>query len=358
MGPRYFPSPKSIITIPNANLAKSIDRVISNQMRLGRLDLEPFSTEEFKTVIRNRVSMFVKGMQTSILNICLLWKTVLSRKPKFNLGLIPIIEPTYPDIPRKNALLNLMAAISRGNIRGWEKEFEYLCQLAQRDPPRRSIFERNMGYRVVDQENLSDAIHIYRFFHECRLIIVESFKEVRLPDITSQAKRQATVKVQTAFTNILCKLRQFRATFRIQPARDVQEFRNLPAAAQLLLLNNDEPVNRRWEMVPQFKSNVSICMVEFSIFRFLTNPIGENLPEGVPDATRELRRKFRKPTNSTFDTKRKGQLFEILMGQRLVMQGGNSESRGSLETDGRNAWYWYETKKKRLFLQFIRNCIL
>ena len=72
MGSRYLPSPKSIITIPNANLAKSIERVISNQMRLGSLDLEPFSTEEFKTVIRNRVSMFVKGMQTSILNICLL----------------------------------------------------------------------------------------------------------------------------------------------------------------------------------------------------------------------------------------------------------------------------------------------
>ena len=111
-------------------------------------------------------------------------------------------------------------------------------------------------------------------------------------------------------------------------------------------------------MVPQFKSNVSICMFEFSSFRFLTNPIGENMPEGVPDAMRELRRMFRKPTNSTFDTNRKGQLFEILMGQRLVMQGGISESRGSLETDGRNAWYWYETKKKRLFLQFIRNCIL
>ena len=58
-----------------------------------------------------------------------------------------------------------MAAISRGNIRGWEKEFEYLCQLAQRDPPRRSIFERNMGFRVVNQENLNDAILIYRFFH-------------------------------------------------------------------------------------------------------------------------------------------------------------------------------------------------
>ena len=111
-------------------------------------------------------------------------------------------------------------------------------------------------------------------------------------------------------------------------------------------------------MVPQFKSNVSICKFEFSSFRFLTNPIGENMPEGVPDAMRELRRMFRKPTNSTFDTNRKGQLFEILMGQRLVMQGGLSESSGSLETDGRNAWYWYETRKKRLFLQFIRNRIL
>ena len=113
MGPRYLPSPKSIITILNANLAKSIERVIRNQMRLGRLELEPFSTEEFRTFIRNRVSMFVKGMQASILNICFLWKTVFSRKPKSNLGLIPIIESTYPDIPRKNALLNLMAAISR-----------------------------------------------------------------------------------------------------------------------------------------------------------------------------------------------------------------------------------------------------
>ena len=81
-----------------------------------------------------------------------------------------------------------MAAISRGNIRGWEREFEYQCQLAQRDSPRRSIFERNMGFRVEDQKNLSDAIHIYRFFYECRLIIVESFKEVRLPDITSQER--------------------------------------------------------------------------------------------------------------------------------------------------------------------------
>ena len=64
MAPRYLPSPKSIITIPNANLAKSIDRVIRNQMRLGTLELEPFSTEEFKTIIRNRVSMFVRGTVT------------------------------------------------------------------------------------------------------------------------------------------------------------------------------------------------------------------------------------------------------------------------------------------------------
>ena len=111
-------------------------------------------------------------------------------------------------------------------------------------------------------------------------------------------------------------------------------------------------------MVPQFKSNVPISMVEFSLFRFLTNPIGENMPEGVPDAMQELRRMFRNPTNSTFDTNRNGQLFEILMVQRLVMQGGISESCGSIETDGRNSWYWYETRKKRLFLQFIRNLII
>ena len=95
-------------------------------MRLSRLELEPFSTEEFKTVIRNRVSMFFKGMQTNILKI---WMTVLSRKPNSNLGLIPIIEPTYPDIPRKNALLNLMAAGSRGYVRGWEDNLNICANL-------------------------------------------------------------------------------------------------------------------------------------------------------------------------------------------------------------------------------------
>ena len=70
------------------------------------------------------------------------------------------------------------------------------------------------------------------------------------------------------------------------------------------------------------------------------------MPEGVPDAMRELRRMFRKPTNSTFDTNRKGQLFEILMGQRLVMQEGFSESLGSLETDGRNGMVLVRNQKK------------
>ena len=47
MGPRYLPSPESIVTIPNANLEMSIDRVLG-----GRENWEQYNTEEFKAVIR------------------------------------------------------------------------------------------------------------------------------------------------------------------------------------------------------------------------------------------------------------------------------------------------------------------
>ena len=110
MGPRYLPSPESIFTIPNANLEMSIDRLLG-----GRENWEQYNTQEFKAVIRQCVQKFVKGMQTSILNICLLWKQVLARKAKSNIGSIEILNPDNPEYTRTLALTNRMVRIPSGS---------------------------------------------------------------------------------------------------------------------------------------------------------------------------------------------------------------------------------------------------
>ena len=186
MGPRYLPSPESIVTIPNANLEMSIDRVLG-----GRDNWEQYNTEEFKSVIRQRVQKFVKGMQTSILNICLLWKQVLARKAKSNIGSIEILNPDNPESARKMALTNLMVRISSGSDFSWGTEFGYLGQLAQREPPGQVYFARNMGFNSPPDTNLSHKVFIYRFFFESCRDIVDSFQQVQLPDNSAGAKQQA-----------------------------------------------------------------------------------------------------------------------------------------------------------------------
>ena len=119
-------------------------------------------------------------MQTSILDICLLWKQVLARKAKSNIGSIEILNPDNPESARKMALTNLMVRISSGSDFSWSTEFGYLGQLAEREPPGQVYFARNMGFKSPPGTNLAHKVYIYRFFFECSREIADSFQQVQL----------------------------------------------------------------------------------------------------------------------------------------------------------------------------------
>ena len=188
----------------------------------------------------------------------------------------------------------------------------------------------NLQDKVVSQEiwdlisppgtNLSHKVYIYRFFFECSRDIVDSFQQVKLPDNSAGAKQQATRELQSQFTNILCKLQEFRAIFRISQARIDAFGRGFPDAAKLILLNhaqNELYENSRWQLVPQFKTNFPIQTAEGSSFRMLANPNDVTLPGAVIESLENLRGNFRTARSvSEFDVRRKGQLFHILIGHR------------------------------------------
>ena len=168
---------------------------------------------------------------------------------------------------------------------------------------------------------------------------------------SSSAKQQATRELQSKFTNLLCKLQEFRAKFRIPQAR-IDEFgRGFPAAAKLILLNhaqNELYENSGWQLIPQFKTNFPIQMAEGSSFRMLAYPNDVTLPGAVIESREKLRGNFRTARSvSEFNFRRKSQLFHILMGQPQFHKPNRiTSSRGSLGTDVRNVWYFYNTTKK------------
>ena len=89
-------------------------------------------------------------------------------------------------------------------------------------------------------------------------------------------------------------------------------------------------------------------MAEGSSFRMLANPNDVTLPGAVIESLENLRGNFRTARSvSEFDVRRKDQLFHILMGQPQFHKPHRiTSSRGSLETNGRNVWYFYNTTKK------------
>ena len=80
----------------------------------------------------------------------------------------------------------------------------------------------------------------------------------------------------------------------------------------------------------------------------LANPNDATLPGAVIESLENLCGYFRTARSvSEFNVRRKGQLFHILMGQPQFYKPNRiTLSRGSLETDGRNVWYFYNTTKK------------
>ena len=148
---------------------------------------------------------------------------------------------------------------------------------------------------------------------------MDSFQQVQQPDNSAGAKQQASRELQSQFTNILCKLQEFKAKFRI-PQAPIDAFgRRFPAAAKLILLNhaqNELYENSGWQFVPQFKTNHPIQMAEGSSLRMLANPNDVTLPGAVIESLENLRGNFRTARSvSEFNVRRKGQLFHILMGQ-------------------------------------------